>query len=204
MKRTIIYFYFAIFTSAFPSCNRKPVCLNDYAIYEDFKISPALSIVEPLDHSDCSFRVMLYLCVKGESIQNEAILKYMDGSIMIKLLNPSSNYFSLFKLDADAGKIYESNVQFNSNAFGLDSAKIKIRLEDKLNHGEILVYRGLDFFCYDDEPFDIVYFVSPKRAVVGSYISKIHLDGSEFYTSPAGNIFPELIDYSKKIEGVLK
>ncbi len=201
--------YVAIFVllALLSSCVQKTNCFIDYLVFEDFKESPAIAIIEPAENSECDYKVALYLCISGEPIQGQGIMHYRDNSISIRLLNPSSKYFDLFNLTSNPGDTYNVPVEFDSNENGIRNSELIVKVDNKLlvSGEEIFIFRVFDFSCYNDERFDLVYFVTRKSGIIGSYISKFDANQNlEFYISPRGNILPDLIDYSKKVKGALK
>ncbi|HYF69448.1 MAG TPA: hypothetical protein VD884_14990 [Ohtaekwangia sp.] len=67
----------------------------------------------------------------------------------------------------------------------------------------VYVYRIEGAFTYEGFYFDLIYFVSREKGVIGSYISSLE-NGVETVIDPAGNILKEEIDYSDKVFRVLE
>jgi hypothetical protein len=203
MKRICLCVYFLVIGCS----ERENKCLKDFVEFTNVKQSPAISITTTNENNGCEYRVVVALCLGGDPVHDEGIMTYRGDKISLSLLNPKSGEFVLFDFSYDSAESYVTKIKLDTLHDGIKDIELKVRLDGKYKRMDEIIYafRAFDFYCYGEYSYDIIYFVTERSGVIGSYISDFDLGtGKEFFMYPSGDYLSDLIDYSKKTEAVLK
>ncbi len=187
------------------SCNHRDSCFSDFEAFQNLDERPLISVVEEMNAADCEYRISLFFCSSTHIFNGEGRMKLNQDIIYIRALSPATKNFQMFNLRSSPGDEYK--VEIKPELVGdFNDFSVRVTVDGKYDvlGNDIYVFRIHDFFCYNDELFDSVFFVTLKKGVVGSYVSKIYQDGKEFLILPRGNILEDIIDYSGMMKGSLK
>lgn len=155
----------------------------------------------------CEYKVALDFCLGGQLIHDEGLMTADDGRISLRLNSPKSENFVLFDFSYDSAEMYYASIELDSSINGVRDYQIAVTVDNKYNRDNKIIYafRVTDFYCYTEYSYDLVYFVTEESGVIGSYVSDFDAaNGREYYMYPSGDFLPDLIDYTKKTETVLK
>jgi len=212
MNRNIIIntILLALLSIFFQQCKVSHTCLEQWpneVKYDRWK--PFISI-DSISKSEegCEYYVSTNMSTTGTSLVWNALMYQSDNVYYFRWLEPKSNEFILFDLNAELNRPYKASIQYSDSLFKtLDCELERIILFH--NEVEVYVFHIKDIYNYyhGDEflsSLDVMFFVTAKHGVIGSYFTTTNLDGTEVLISPAGEILQDYIDYSNmKIEKIL-
>jgi len=211
IRNFVFFVYKVFFVAHLISCTPLNFqnCIKDYAVKRKGNNPPSLVVINrivSINPNSCGFKVQIVCSVFKDEFIKQAILTKTDSLYTLQFLDTETKPFILFNLSSKVGteKIVEI-ASTNGNKVLLKD-QIRIVLEEKILNSGCLIYkfRIKDFFLYEDSWFDIVYFVSSRRGVVGTYFSTYDSLHKEIVIDPRGEICREKIDYSKTKEGVFR
>ena len=181
-------------------------CLEDYINKMSDVQSPSLVILNRVEsHSqlDCKFKVQIVCSVFRENFINEAILSKSDDIFKLQFINPQTKQFKLFDLSSKIGKEAKIKIESVNKYDNYLKNNLSIILEEKIDRKDLVYkFRIIDFFYYEESWFDIVYFVTDRSGVIGTYFSNIDEFNKETIIEPRGDICEESIDYSNTTSGI--
>lgn len=180
------------------SCNSQLQCLDSYNEFNGFSYSPNLSIIDKVyTEKGCKYKTGYILCINGVTHLGEGIVYLKNNAFYLSLDTDSSFQTVIFDLNAKIRDEYE--VDFYYPDFK-ENLTYKIILLEKLQLEKhcVYMYKIYNSFCENDYMFDQVFFITKKNGVIGSYISKIDNNQTEWIYSPRGNLLKNKLDYTKK------
>ena len=196
------------------SCQEKYQCLEDYLVFDgDYRKSPVITITSESPVANCKYNIEYLFCFQSaiHSIffNEDGEIYAKDSIFFIQIHKPELVPLPLFDLKKKPGDEYKVELKPITEYDSLQVDDVKVIFENRVmwNHQPVSIFRVKKSFCYIDEFYDVVYFVTVKNGIIGSYISSPHEtegEGTEYYAYPAGNVLEDLIDYSKKREFVLR
>lgn len=185
-------------------------CLEDYLLYEgDVRASPAISILKEDPKSSCQYLVKYISCINKDIIMGEGSMYLKDSVFFLHLSEANTKSLALFDFNKVEGEAYSVKAEYQISDDKINTNEVEVVVENSVrwNNTKVKVFRVKDFFCDMDYVYDTVFFITLDNGVIGSYFSEIReIDGkqTEVYAYPNGNILPDMIDYSNKIEVTLK
>ena len=182
-------------------CNsKKQLCEFDQESFGEVK-APFLRKLESAIDNPCKFRGdfwidSTYYYLTGAITRGDDAIRLDFDSIVTTPVN----YFDFKTREGDT---YPVIFQFTGHA-ARQSVRLENIFEPVAGNGKNRVYqfRVMDGYIFEDELFDVVFFVTMEKAVIGSLVSKFY-DGKEWIMIPGGNILRDRIDYSQKQFGEL-
>ncbi|HRE65424.1 MAG TPA: hypothetical protein PLM56_12170 [Cyclobacteriaceae bacterium] len=195
----------ALFASQLPlGCKGEPDCKIEFESFPE-ENKPLISI-ESVNSSECDYNIEIGYCPSSFLyFDSKGRLRKDRNGIWVSVREPSSLEFCFFKSNAKLGSLDSFKIEYLKNDFDLEVVTKKTKLERiiPMEGDEVFVFRVFQFFCYESDSLDVVYFLSFKKGILGSYVS--YIDGStEYYMIPKGNLFTNHIDYSKMKKGMLR
>lgn len=184
----------------FVQCKNKNTCFEPYNYESEYYHSTFLSSDSVNDTKiGCEYEVDFFIWFPEKLGIDDIIGATMfmnNQKIFIDPINSKFENFILFDLSINEFSNYEIEINF-----GDKKVKYKGFYENKIQAdiGEVKQFRIENLYYdshFDGIKLDIVYFISEKYGVVGSYLTDELINGKKILISPAGNIFEKYIDYS--------
>jgi len=169
------------------NCNR-----IDYPKFENADEAPYMYIVS--ERGECSYMIHTDMEVSGKTIKTNGILTNVENAFFVEGVNSNDAQVKLFDFSKKVGDAYF--VDFNPGS----SIETKVSVDDiikKNDSSEVYLFRLTDSFSYQGHKSDLIFFVSAKRGIIGSYVSDFY-NGQELVIDQRGDILLSDIDYRKK------
>lgn len=163
-------------------------------------IGKPIITVDSIGFEDCAYHVTFYLDVYDVS----GIMYMGNEGIWIEPYKSSLKAFLLFDLRMKSGGRYVIELQDGENR----KTNLQVKKEAIFHELDETVHlmrirNGMD---YEGYPLDMVFLVSARRGIIGSYLSTFPEENQkvdEYYINPWGEV-NEFIDFSRKERRVLE
>jgi hypothetical protein len=182
----------------FSNCNKniEKICFKNYPKKSEFDRKPIFSIDSTItSNSDCLYYTSTLIILKDSSTSFKEVFRFKNNKILVTLLDPKSNEFTLFDLNSKLKQKSKIEIQY-LNKKKIFTCTLEKRIITKENL-EVNIFRIDKWAKYYSASFDAVLFVTKEHGVIGSYLTDIEEDGTKTMIAPAGEILQEYIDYSK-------
>ena len=183
------------------SCENGNICLSDYSINKYYRNGFTVDSID-INNNSCFYYTTIYTCRDDDNCMFKGKFFVKDSVYYYKIIeNPGSEYFPLF----DLTKKKDYSVKINL----LDTTKIQIQNVINVNfkqiiktkeNKEVFVYRVSGLYCSMGGKYDGVFFINYEQGIIGSYLYDIDENGTQYIANPEGNIFDDVIDYSKFVK----
>lgn len=192
-------FVFLMLALVSVTCSKR--CAGTFKEFHSKKDAPFIHVAAKKENCNYSINVDLwidslrYTCTGEMVADNDALYLVIDSL--------GSGRIRYFDFEAKEGELYEIEL----SPIGLNGKKFvsMARIDEAVDLGDdrVFLFRVLNGFWYVGRRDDVVYIVSRRDGVVGSYVSS-KFEGKEIVAVVRGDILKNRIDYSKKIFGVLQ
>ena len=199
MNRILFKFILLIQILVFTNCQNNKKCFDDYNFESEYHRNLFIEIDSTKPSSQgCSYYVNMFINLSDSTEIHNAILYLENKQIFIKPENNNFDKFLLFDLTLEEYSKYPIKIKSKKGEYIFNSI-----FENKIltDIGIVNQYRienlYSDHFWKTSFKCDVVFFVSEKYGIIGTYLTDENSEGIKIIISPAGNILEEYIDYTK-------
>jgi len=173
--------------------------------FKDFNLNKSAPIIYITSRKDnCQYFYSGEFWVNNSHFISNGELFLENKVIYLALDSMKNKHLKYFDFNTEKGGSYL--ISFNSGRKITKTTQQEVQIEDviSVDGGEdVFLFRIIGGFVYEGESSDIIFFVSVKRGVIGSYVSERNNNG-EIIAVERGDILRAHIDYSKKQFGTLR